>query len=103
MRIFVTSAPGAGVAPTTIRAFARLLGGIVSIRSVRRVSLAADDPAVDLWVLLQEANPADEERVFLLERDYFAAGAELPLELHVVPLEKVDARNLPPGETLFER
>lgn len=98
-----TSAPVPGAAPATLRAFARLLGGIVSIRSVRRVSLSADDPAIDLWVLLQGANPADEERIFLLERDYFAAGAELPLELHVVPLDKVDERNLPVAETLFER
>jgi hypothetical protein len=91
------------VTPSTLRAFARLLGGIAAVPTVRRVSLAADDPAIDLWVLLRDADPADEERSFLLERDFFATGAELPLEIYVVPPAKVDERNLPSAETFLER
>jgi hypothetical protein len=92
-----------GTAPEALRAFARLLGGIASIGSVRRVSLATDGGSVHLWALLRAESPDDEERIFLLEHDYFAAGGAFPLELHVVPLDKVDERNLPPAETLFER
>lgn len=98
----VASAVGPSAA-SDARVFGRLLGGIASIGSVRRVSLATDGGDIDLWVLLRQENPDDEERVFLLEHDYFAAGGALPLELHVVPLDKVDERNLPPAETLFER
>jgi hypothetical protein len=89
--------------PDAIRAFARLFSAISSVESVKKIVIAGDETQVDVWILLRESVIADEERIYLLERDYRRAVGAFPLELHVVPLDAVDERNIPPGETVLER
>jgi hypothetical protein len=92
-----------GSMPDAIRAFARLFSAICSIGSVQKVGLSSDEAQIDLWVLMRESASADEERIYLLERDYRKTVGAFPLELHVIPLDAIDERNLPPAETVFER
>jgi hypothetical protein len=92
-----------GAATEAIRAFARLFSAICRVPSVQRVLLSSGDGALDLWVLLRAEAPEDEERLYLLERDYRQAVGAFPPELHVLALGEIAPRNLPTGDVLFER
>ena len=43
------------------------------------------------------------ERIFVLERDHYSTRAAAPLDVHVLALARVDDKNLPPAESIFER
>ena len=88
-----------GVTQEAIRAFARLFSAICPLTSVQKVTLSSGEGKLDLWVLLTR----DEDRIYLLEREYRQRAGVFPLDLHVIPLTEVDERNLPPAEALFER
>ena len=87
----------------SLPAFARLYSAVCRIPVVRKVRLSSGDGAYDLWVLLGDESPADEEQIYLLERDYRRTAGVFPLEVHVVALSRVDERNLPDADLLFER
>ena len=92
-----------GVTQEAIRAFARLFSAICPLTSVQKVTLSSGEGKLDLWVLLTREAPEDEDRIYLLEREYRQRAGVFPLDLHVIPLTEVDERNLPPAEALFER
>ena len=81
----------------------RLVSGIWSLDSVRRVGLAAGAGQIDLWVIAADEAPEDEARIYELEREYLQSDGVLPIEVNFVPLSRVDEDSLPPIETIFER
>ncbi|HZQ98147.1 MAG TPA: hypothetical protein VFC93_04935 [Chloroflexota bacterium] len=81
----------------------RLLLGITSVESVRRIRAAADAMRVYVWVMTDDERPEDSKRIYLMERDYLGLPDAVPLDLQVVPLGEVDEQRLPAAETIFER
>ena len=83
----------------------RLLSSLWTLKKVRRIGAAVDGSQVDLWVLMDDEDLVVESRISALEREYRVTGvpAGCALELHIVPLDRVDADLIPPFETFLER
>jgi hypothetical protein len=81
----------------------RLLSGIWAIPSVQRIALSSEAGHIDLWILMREEVPDDEDRISQLEREFRHAFEPAAFELHVYPLSEIDPSLLPPAETILER
>jgi hypothetical protein len=74
-----------------------------SSEAVHSMRVSSNEDAVDIWVLLEEENAELEEEFFRLEDELLSGIGDLYVSVHVAPLSAVDPRNLPAGETIFER
>ncbi len=81
----------------------RLLSSVASVESVQRILISFETMRADVWVLTTSEDLDDNERIFLLEREYRREVGAFPLDLHVVPLSEVDERVLRAGELIFAR
>jgi hypothetical protein len=81
----------------------RLLSSVASVESVQRIVISFETMRADVWMITAEEVLEDNERIFLLEREYRQVAGAFPLDLHVVPSSEVNERMLPAGETIFAR
>lgn len=96
-----SSAPIASGVPSA--ALLRLVTGMTSLPTVRKVKAANSIGRIELWALLDSHSDEVAEHIYELEREFLRSGEAVLVEVHVVPLSEVDERNLPSAETLFER
>jgi hypothetical protein len=83
--------------------FAEVIGALWSTPSVKKVLFTLEPRQLDLWIVMEQDNPDDAERIYLMERDFLAASDLLVMEFHVVSLDHVAEEHLPEGRVLFER
>ena len=70
---------------------------------MQRVAYSEEDGHVDLWILLDREILPDAERIYLAERDLRQRVGAFPFRIHVIPLDEVEERHLPPSETIIGR
>jgi len=83
----------------------RFLSVVWQTKSVKRIGYTFDDEQLDLWVVLREDAPEDEDmkRIILADRDFRRAVGGAPMDLHISRLSRVKEENLPPSDVIFER
>ena len=94
---------GLWLASDVTQAVFRLLSGIQAIPSVQKLAYSSDGAQLDLWVFTRDENLQDSREIHLLERELRQRASSLPLNVNLIPLSEIEAANLPPAETLFER
>ena len=99
-------------APTQVQAAAktvlaeqilRFLSSIWLIGSVQKVQYTISGGQLDIWILMAHEQLEDAAKIFQLERRLLEVAGDVPLDVHVVPLDKVKEENLPPAQILFAR
>jgi hypothetical protein len=85
---------------------ARLLNAISAVPSVSRIAYTADDPPyprMHLWVMMPTEAIEDELTIYSIDRAFRTQHPEMPLEVEIVVLDRVDSTRLPPYQVVFER
>ena len=81
----------------------RLVGGLASIASVQKIRARTVGNRINVWVLMETSNRADAERVYAVEQDCLMRPGAAPIDVRVVPLDRVDEARLPTAEVIFDR
>ncbi|MBI4493581.1 MAG: hypothetical protein HY690_12395 [Chloroflexi bacterium] len=87
----------------TVQAVLRFLSAVGALESLDRVAFSTSGAHVDLWVILGADKIEDADAIYAAEEEYFATPGILDVDVHIVPLSRVDERNLPPAHTVFRR
>jgi hypothetical protein len=83
--------------------FASLIKEIHAVPSVKRAAFSIGERQIDFWVVMLKEDLADTERILDLTDSHLQGPDAPPIDLHVVPLDRVDEANLPPAVTVFDR
>jgi hypothetical protein len=94
-------AEAAAIVGAVLPSFAAFLQQVTALPSVERVIVSHDDAETNIWVLVRTEVDADVDRVWALERAHLRDAELVSLEVHVVPLDRVDLANLPAGEVIY--
>jgi hypothetical protein len=91
--------------PALLVALMEFVGALWAMPIVQRIAIEAPTDHFAVWILLREGSRSDEERVFMLERQFRSRiGHEsLPIDIHVFALNEVKESALPPAKVIFER
>lgn len=97
----VADAEAAEVVGVILPSFVKFFQQLVHLASVERVLISHQEGQTDLWVFVRTEVDAEVDHIWELERTYLQEADLVSLELHVVPLDRVDEGNLPVGDLLY--
>jgi hypothetical protein len=93
--------------PKTILDFdppmAQFLVNLGAMPSVGRVAFRACERQLEVWVMLSPWSLKDEERVYRLDHEYRRTGGRGDIDVHVMPLDRVNEGTLPAVDFIIER
>lgn len=81
--------------------FFQLVHQLKGLEGVGKVNFAGTGERAHLWVFTATEDLELNKRVFRLEREFRAARPNVPIEIHLVPADRVDEMDLPPSEQLL--
>jgi len=81
----------------------RLVGALSSIGSVLKIRACTVGRRVYVWVLMETSNRADAERVYAVEQDCMMQPGAAPIDVRVIPLDRVGEAQLPTAQVIFDR
>lgn len=87
--------PRPAVPAETVEALALLFSALHQMPAVRRLMLSRGDGSLDLWVAIPTESDEIEDAIYAIERDCRRMAGTLPLELHIVPLDRTPEEALP--------
>ena len=99
----VVESPPAAEAQELLATLSNFLSDLWAMPLVHSVRINANHTPIDLWVLLDHEDVPTMKTILRRHWLLFERSWRPSIQLHVVPLDRVQLENVPPGRTIFER